>query len=118
MHVLQSIAPTSRRPPFYRETVALLVLVLYSICTYWPGVEPLHVELRGAEKLSFRERQVVVLKESGFAGAVIAARLGITEATVATLYRRARAKGYQLVIILDAGVLGIDAFDDQPEEVE
>lgn len=81
-------------------------------------MELLHVELRGAEKLSFRERQVVVLKESGLMGAAIAARLGITEATVATLYRRARAKGYQMVIILDAGVLGLDAVDDQPEEAE
>jgi DNA-directed RNA polymerase specialized sigma24 family protein len=72
----------------------------------------LHVEVRGAEKLSFRERQVVVLKESGLAAAVIAGRLGISEATVATLYRRARAKGYQLVIIMDAGVLGLDEVDE------
>lgn len=77
----------------------------------------MHVEIRGAEKLSFRERQVVVLKESGAAAAAIAARLGIAEATVATLYKRARAKGYQVVIILDAGVLGLDE-PDGPDEDE
>ncbi len=76
----------------------------------------LHIEIRGAEKLSFRERQVVVLKESGAAAVDIAARLGITETTVATLYRRARAKGYQVVIILDAGVLGLDEIEDPQVE--
>jgi len=78
-------------------------------------VDVLHIEIRGAEKLSFRERQVVVLKESGQATAAIAARLGINETTVATLYRRARAKGYEVVIILDAGVLGLDPVDDLDE---
>lgn len=72
----------------------------------------LHIEIRGAEKLSFRERQVVALKESGGSAGDIAARLGVGEATVATLYRRARAKGYQVVIVLDAGVLGLDQLDD------
>ena len=72
--------------------------------------------MRGAEKLSFRERQVVVLKESGYAASVIAGRLGVSEATVATLYRRARTKGYQVVIILDAGVLGLDDVDEPPVE--
>jgi DNA-directed RNA polymerase specialized sigma24 family protein len=79
-------------------------------------VRRLHIEIRGAEKLSFRERQVVVLKESGTTAADIAARLGVTETTVATLYRRARAKGYQVVIILDAGVLGLDEIDEQQVE--
>lgn len=74
----------------------------------------LHIEIRGAERLSHRERQVVVLKEMGLQAADIAARLGISEATVATLYRRARSKGYQVVIILDGGVLGID--DEQHAE--
>lgn len=72
----------------------------------------LHIEIRGAEKLSFRERQVVALKESGGSTVDISAQLGVSEATVATLYRRARAKGYQVVIILDAGVLGLDQLDD------
>jgi FixJ family two-component response regulator len=80
-------------------------------------VARVHVEIRGAEQLSFRERQVVVLKETGSSAAVIAARLGIAEATVATLYRRARAKGYQVVIVLDAGVLGLEPVD-QAEETE
>ena len=84
---------------------------------YQPAVSQLHIEIRGAEQLSFRERQVVVLKETGQATAAIAARLGISEATVATLYRRARAKGYQVVIILDAGVLGLDEADDPEAEV-
>lgn len=73
-----------------------------------------NVEIRGAERLSYRERQVVVLKESGLAATAIAGRLGISEATVATLYRRARAKGYQVVIVLDGGVLGLDS----PEQAE
>lgn len=73
----------------------------------------MHVEIRCAEQLSYRERQVVVLKESGEPAGAIAARLRITEATVATLYRRARAKGYQVVIILDAGVLGLDEPGDE-----
>jgi DNA-binding CsgD family transcriptional regulator len=77
----------------------------------WEG-RRLHVEIRGAEKLSFRERQVVALKESGSSAAEIAGRLQVTEATVATLYRRARAKGYLVVIVLDAGVLGLDEFAD------
>jgi helix-turn-helix protein len=81
-------------------------------------VSGLHLEIRGAEKLSHRERQVVALKESGIAAAEIAARLSVAEATVATLYRRARAKGYQVVIILDAGVLGLDEVDDPAVEVE
>ena len=76
----------------------------------------LHIEIRGAEKLSFRERQVVVLKESGIAAPEIATRLGIGEATVATLYRRARAKGYQVVIILDGGTLGLDKVDEPEVE--
>jgi DNA-directed RNA polymerase specialized sigma24 family protein len=78
-------------------------------------VGDLHVEIRGAERLCYRERQVVVLKESGLAAAEIAGRLGVTEATVATLYRRARAKGYQMVIILDAGVLGLEDDEQHPE---
>lgn len=67
----------------------------------------MHVEIRGAERLSFRERQVVVLKETGYSGEAIARRLGIAAATVQTLYARAKAKGYQVVIILDGDPLGI-----------
>ena len=44
----------------------------------------MQIEIRGAEELSPRERQVVVLKESGQTNPAIARRLGIGEATVAT----------------------------------
>jgi DNA-directed RNA polymerase specialized sigma24 family protein len=75
------------------------------------------VEIRGAERLSFRERQAVVLKECGLPAADIAARLGISEATVATLYRRARAKGYQVVIVLGPEALGLeDGVEGRTEE--
>lgn len=58
------------------------------------------IEIRGAEKLSFRERQVVVLKETGYSGEAIAKQLGLTPGTVATLFGRAKQKGYEVVIIL------------------
>lgn len=66
-----------------------------------------HVEIRRAERLSFRERQVVVLKEMGLSNEAVARRLGITAATVATLYSRARSKGYEVVIVLPGESLGI-----------
>ncbi len=52
------------------------------------------IEIRGAEKLSFRERQVVALKEMGKSTEEIAKTLKITASTIATLYNRARNKGY------------------------
>lgn len=70
------------------------------------------IEIRGLEKLSFRERQVVILKESGTSNQQVAARLGMTQSTVATLYHRARAKGYQVVAILPGEALGV--FDEDP----
>lgn len=74
------------------------------------------IEIRGAEKLSFRERQVVVLKEMGQSNEAIAKRLNVASATVATLYNRAKTKGYQVVIILDGDPLGL--FDSGGEEEE
>lgn len=65
------------------------------------------IEIRGAEKLSFREKQVVVLKEMGRSSEEIARRLQISPSTVATLYNRARAKNYEVVIILPGDVLGL-----------
>jgi DNA-binding CsgD family transcriptional regulator len=50
----------------------------------------MQIEIRGMEKLSFRERQVVALKETGVTSEVIAKRLGLAPATVATLYNRAK----------------------------
>jgi len=64
-------------------------------------------EIRRAEKLSHRERQVVVLKEMGYSNEQVAKRLGLAPGTVATLYNRAKAKGYQVVIVLSGDPLGL-----------
>jgi DNA-directed RNA polymerase specialized sigma24 family protein len=74
------------------------------------------IEIRGAESLSFRERQVVVLKEMGVSADKIAKQLGITQSSVATLYNRAKAKGYEVVIILPGTALGIAGADDNEGE--
>lgn len=70
------------------------------------------MEIRGAEKLSFRERQVVVLKEMGYSNEQVAARLGISTSTVATLMGRARTKGYEVVIIIPGHNLGLFGPDE------
>jgi len=76
-----------------------------------------HIEIRGAERLSFRERQVVVLKETGNSAQAIAEQLKLSQATVATLYNRAKAKGYQVVIIISGDPLNIyGGSEDQEEE--
>ena len=75
------------------------------------------IEIRGAEKLSFRERQVVVLKEMGRSSEDIAKYLGISPSTVATLFNRARSKGFEVVIVLPGSVLGIyDREEDENDE--
>jgi hypothetical protein len=75
-----------------------------------------HLEIRGVERLSFRERQVVALKETGMANDAIARRLGLSPATVATLYARAKAKGYQVVLVLDGDPLALhDVGEDGAE---
>ncbi len=82
------------------------------------------IEIRGVEGLSFRERQAIVLKETGSTNAAIARRLGIAEATVATLLHRARQKGYEVVIVLPGSALGLrdeerretDDGDDGPDD--
>ncbi len=76
----------------------------------------MHIEIRGAEKLSFRERQVVVLKESGKSTEEITRTLKISASTVATLYNRARSKGYELVIVLPGDVMGIYGGEDEDED--
>lgn len=73
------------------------------------------IEIRGAERLSFRERQVVVLKETGYSAAAIAERLHLSQATVATLYNRAKTKGYQVVIVISGDPLNIFGGEDGPE---
>jgi DNA-directed RNA polymerase specialized sigma24 family protein len=65
----------------------------------------LKIEIRGVEKLSFRERQVVVLKEMGYAAETIAGRLKLSPSSVATLFNRARQKGYEVIIVLPGRVL-------------
>ncbi len=73
------------------------------------------LEIRGAEKLSFREKQAVVLKETGNSNDAIAKRMGVNTATVATLLNRARNKGYEVVIVVSTN-LGIYGGEDPGEE--
>lgn len=74
------------------------------------------IEIRNAQNLSFREKQVVVLKESGVAAAQIAKTLHLAESTVATLYNRARAKGYETVIIIPGEVLALHENSEDENE--
>lgn len=67
----------------------------------------LQFEIRGLEKLSFRERQVVVLKESGKPLEIVAKQLQLSQSSVATLLNRAKGKGYEIVCIIQGGELGI-----------
>ncbi len=71
------------------------------------------IEIRGVEKLSFRERQVVALKETGVSNEQVAKRLGLSASTVATLFNRARSKGYEVVIVIPGGSFGVYGFDDE-----
>lgn len=73
----------------------------------------MRIEIRGVEKLSFRERQVVALRETGLGNEAVARRLGISPATVATLFNRAKAKGYEVVIVLPGDALGIFTPDEE-----
>lgn len=72
----------------------------------------MEIELRGMEKLSFRERQVVTLKETGYSNDAIAKKLGISTSSVATLLNRARNKGYEVVIIIPGSALGLMEDDE------
>ncbi|HEX3032619.1 MAG TPA: sigma factor-like helix-turn-helix DNA-binding protein [Bacillota bacterium] len=74
----------------------------------------MHMEIRGAEKLSFRERQVVTLKEMGYPTERIAKQLNLSTATVGTLYNRARGKGYQVVMVIPGLEMGL--MDNSVEE--
>jgi len=65
------------------------------------------LEIRGLEKLSFRERQAVILKESGKSLESIAKQLHLSQSSVATLLTRARSKGYEIVCIIPGGELGL-----------
>lgn len=68
----------------------------------------MHWEIRGLEKLSFRERQAVMLKESGRTSEEIADILKIGLSSVSTMLARAKSKGYQIVGILQDSELGLD----------
>ena len=72
----------------------------------------MRIEIRGAERLSFRERQVVALKETGNSTETIAKRLGLTAASVSTLLHRAKSKGYEVVMIIEGDPLGIMGEED------
>ncbi|NLW47543.1 MAG: sigma-70 family RNA polymerase sigma factor [Firmicutes bacterium] len=74
------------------------------------------LEIRGVENLSFRERQVVVLKEMGESTENISKKLKLTPSTVATLFNRAKTKGYEVVIIIPGTALGIAGADDNEGE--
>ncbi len=76
----------------------------------------MQIEIRHAQNLSFREKQVVTMKEMGASTAVIAKRLRISESSVATLFNRARGKGYETVIVIDGDALGLFGGDDEDEE--
>lgn len=73
------------------------------------------IEIRGAERLSFRERQVVTLKEMGYSTDRIAKQLSLSPSTVSTLYSRARTKGYEVVIIIPGQNLAIFGVDEEEE---
>lgn len=76
----------------------------------------MQIEIRGAEKLSHRERQVVALKELGLSNEQVGRRLKLAPGTVATLYNRARGKGFQVVMILPGDPLGLfDSFEEDEE---
>ncbi len=74
------------------------------------------LEIRGMERLSYRERQVVALKETGYNNEAVAQRLGVSTSTIATLHNRARSKGYQVVLVVEGDPLSL--FDAEPEEGE
>jgi len=73
------------------------------------------IEIRGVERLSFRERQVVTLKEMGYSTNRIAKQLGLSASTVNTLFSRARTKGYEVVIIIPGHNLALFGVDDENE---
>ena len=72
------------------------------------GLVKVHLEIRGLERLSFRERQAVILKENGQSLEQIGKRLGVSPSSVATLLARAKQKGYQIVCIISGEQLGLE----------
>lgn len=78
----------------------------------------MHFEIRGLEKLSFRERQAVVLKEKGLSTDQIAKRLHLSASSVATLLSRAKGKGYEIVCIITESEIGLGGNDFDEEDPE
>ncbi len=76
----------------------------------------MRIEIRGAEKLSYREKQAVVLKESGKTTGEIASILKLSPGTVSTLLNRARSKGYEVVIVIPGSILDILSGEDDADE--
>lgn len=76
----------------------------------------MHIEIRGLEKLSFRERQAVMLKESGKSQEQIAKKLHLSPSSVATLLNRAKGKGYEIVCIIPESEMGLGGLDFEEEE--
>lgn len=60
---------------------------------------------------------MVVLKEMGYSTDRIVRQLGLSAATVATLYNRARNKGYEVVIIIPGQSMGLFGIDGEEETV-
>ena len=73
------------------------------------------IEIRGAERLSFRERQVVTLKEMGYSTDRVAKQLNLSPSTISTLYNRARTKGYEVVIVIPGQNLALFGIDEEEE---
>lgn len=72
----------------------------------------MRIEIRGAEKLSFAEKQVVVLKEMGKTIDEMARQLKTNPGNVLALLNRANTKGYKAVIIIPGEVLGLAEEED------
>ena len=68
----------------------------------------MELEIRGAERLSFREKQAVVLKETGHSNEEIARQLGVNSATVATLLQPGVGQGLpgSIIIPTNLGLFG------------
>ena len=75
----------------------------------------MHLEIRGLEKLSFRERQAVMLKESGKSIEEISKALKISSNSVHTILTRGKAKGYEIICIIPQNELGLDAISMEEE---
>ncbi len=78
----------------------------------------MHLEIKGLERLSFRERQAVVLKETGRSLEQISKRLNISPSSVATLLARAKSKKYEIICIIPSEEIGLGGEDWSEEDTE